>query len=67
VRADFINAFNHPQFVPGSVSTVLPVDTTSLVATSFNQIGLIPSNFGQSRNVFSSHPRIIQLALRFEF
>lgn len=67
VRADFINAFNRPQFVPGSVSTVLPVDTTSLVATSFNQIGLIPSNFGQSRNVFSSHPRVIQLALRLEF
>jgi hypothetical protein len=67
VRADFINAFNHAQFVPGSVSTVLPVDTTSLVATSFNQIGLIPSNFGRAENVFSSHPRTVQLALRFEF
>lgn len=67
VRADFINAFNHAQFVPGSVSTVLPVDTTSLVATSFNQIGLIPANFGRSENVFSSHPRVIQLALRLTF
>jgi hypothetical protein len=67
VRADMINAFNHAQFVPGSVSTVLPVDTTSLVATSFNQIGLIPSNFGRAENVFSSHPRVVQLALRFEF
>lgn len=67
VRADFINAFNHAQFVPGSVSTVLPVDTTSLVATSFNQIGLVPANFGRSENVFSSHPRIIQLALRLQF
>ena len=67
LRADFINAFNHPQFVPGSVSTVLPVDTTSLAATSFNQIGLIQNNFGQSENVFSSHPRVVQLALRLTF
>jgi hypothetical protein len=67
LRADFINAFNHAQFVPGSVSTVLPIDTTSLVATSFNQIGLVPANFGRSENVFSSHPRIIQLALRLQF
>ena len=65
--SDFINAFNHPQFVPGSVSTVLPVDTTSLAATSFNQIGLIQNNFGQSENVFSSHPRVVQLALRLTF
>lgn len=67
VRADMINAFNKAQFVPGSVSTVLPVNTTSLVATSFNQIGLIPSNFGRAENVFSSNPRVVQLALRFEF
>jgi Carboxypeptidase regulatory-like domain len=67
IRADFINAFNHAQFVPGSVSTVLPVSTTGLAATAFNQIGLNPANFGRSENVFSSNPRVVQLALRLTF
>ncbi|HKU73414.1 MAG TPA: carboxypeptidase regulatory-like domain-containing protein, partial [Pyrinomonadaceae bacterium] len=30
LRADFFNAFNHPQYVPGSVNSVDPVGTTGL-------------------------------------
>src|ERR1043165_8967507 len=30
IRADFFNALNHPQYVPGSVNSVDPVGTTGL-------------------------------------
>ena len=65
VRADFFNAFNHPQYVPGSVNTVDPVGTTGL--TTLNQIAPLTSDFLNSSQVLSSNPRVIQLALRLNF
>ncbi|MGB8507476.1 MAG: hypothetical protein WCD76_03645, partial [Pyrinomonadaceae bacterium] len=65
VRADFFNAFNHPQYVPGSVNTVDPVGTTGL--TTLNQIAPLTADFLRPDRVLSSNPRIIQLAARFNF
>jgi hypothetical protein len=65
IRADFFNAFNHPQFVPGSVNTVDPVGTTGL--TTLNQVAPLTGDFLQPSKVLSSNPRVIQLAARFNF
>jgi hypothetical protein len=67
VRADLYNAFNHPQYVPGSVNGVEPTGQTGSPATALLGIGLNPSLFNRPDLVFSSHPRIIQLALRLNF
>lgn len=63
VRADFFNAFNHPQYVPGSVNGVEPIATTGV-----NQINTVgQTDFNVPSHVFTSHPRVIQLAARFNF
>ena len=63
LRADLYNAFNHPQYVPGSVDGVDPIATTGVA--QINTVG--QSDFDVPSHVFSSHPRVIQLALRFDF
>ncbi len=65
VRADFFNAFNHPQYVPGSVNTVDPVGTTGL--TTFNQINPLTADFLKPDRVLSSNPRVVQMSARFTF
>ncbi len=65
LRADFFNAFNHPQYVPGSVNTVDPVGTTGL--TRLNQISPVTSDFLNPRHTLSSNPRVIQVAARFDW
>src|SRR5207237_9580041 len=65
LRADFFNAFNHPQYVPGSVNTVDPVGTTGL--TRLNQITPVTTDFLNPSNTLSSNPRVIQVAARFNF
>jgi hypothetical protein len=65
LRADFFNAFNHPQYVPGSVNSVDPVGTTGL--TTLNQISPLTPDFLQPSQVLSSNPRVIQVAARFNF
>lgn len=62
-RADFINMFNHPQHIPGSPDTVMPVPTLNV-----GTVNTVSSSiFNKSSQVFSSNPRIIQLALRWLF
>jgi len=63
LRADFYNAFNHPQYVPGSIDGVEPIMTTGV--SQINTVG--QPDFDVASHVFSSHPRVIQLALRFDF
>jgi hypothetical protein len=63
LRADLYNAFNHPQYVPGSVNGVEPITTTGVA--QINTVG--QTDFDVASHVFSSHPRVIQLALRFDF
>ena len=65
IRADFFNAFNHPQYVPGSVNSVDPVGTTGL--TTLNQVNPLTPDFLNPSAVLSSNPRVIQLAARFNF
>jgi outer membrane receptor protein involved in Fe transport len=65
LRADFFNAFNHPQYVPGSVNSVDPVATTGL--TTLNQIFPLTTDFLQPGKVLGSNPRVIQVAARFNF
>ena len=65
LRADFFNAFNHPQYVPGSVNSVDPVGTTGL--TTLNQVAPLTTDFLQPSQVLSSNPRVIQVAARFNF
>jgi len=64
-RADFFNAFNHPQFVPGSVNGVNPVTTTATPISRFTIAS--DSFFNRPRTTFGSNPRVIQLALRIDF
>ncbi|HJQ35105.1 MAG TPA: hypothetical protein VJ866_23340, partial [Pyrinomonadaceae bacterium] len=65
LRADFYNAFNHPQYIPGSPNDVTPIGTTGV--TTYNQIAPITADFLRADRVFSSNPRVIQLAARFDF
>ncbi len=65
IRADFFNALNHPQYVPGSVNTVDPVSTTGL--TTLNQVAPLTGDFLHPGRVLSSHPRVISLGARFNF
>jgi hypothetical protein len=63
LRADFFNLLNHPQFIPGSPNDVQPVGTTTV-----GQVNTVNSaTFNQPDRVFASNPRVIQLALRFDF
>jgi hypothetical protein len=65
-RADFFNAFNHPQYTPGVVDSVGPVNrSTSSSTLSY----LIPSNslFGQWNQVFASNARAVQLGVKIRF
>jgi len=63
LRADLYNALNHPQYVPGSIDGVEPITTTGV--SSINTVG--QNNFDIPSHVFSSHPRVIQLGVRFNF
>jgi hypothetical protein len=62
-RADFINGFNHPQYVTGTPNSVVPIASTAV--GNVNTVGR--AQFNQPDLVFSSNPRIIQLALRLKF
>ena len=67
LRADFYNFFNHAQYVPGSVNGVEPVDSTTPAITNLITVGVNNALFNRPNLVFSSHPRVVQLALRLNF
>jgi hypothetical protein len=67
-QAQAINVFNHPQFLPGYISDVIPANTN--ITTAGNTLNmLIPGNvsFNQPKNAFSSHPRAMTLVLKYSF
>ncbi len=74
-RVDLFNAFNHPQWTPGSVNGGEAVSITSGSAANINNIQANGSFanptfqgiFNQPDQVYTSHPRVIQMALRFNF
>jgi hypothetical protein len=63
-RGDFGNIFNHPQYVPGYISSVR-LNSNYVTTRSF----LIPGSpdFAKWDQVFDSHSRSVQLALRYTF
>ena len=63
LRADLFNLFNHPQYVPGSVNDVAPIPSVGV--SQVNTAG--SPDFLRADQVFSSNPRVIQMALRFYF
>ncbi|HKX32342.1 MAG TPA: carboxypeptidase regulatory-like domain-containing protein [Blastocatellia bacterium] len=62
-RMEFYNAFNHPQYIPGSPNSVASPATTNV--GSYNTVG--NNDFNKPDQVFSSNPRVIQMALRLTF
>jgi hypothetical protein len=62
-RADLNNAFNHPQYTAGLISSV------GLTSQTSNRTFLEPSSpaFQQWNENFPSNPRVMQLALRLLF
>ncbi|HVG37832.1 MAG TPA: carboxypeptidase regulatory-like domain-containing protein [Pyrinomonadaceae bacterium] len=68
LRADFLNAFNHPQYIPGSVNDVTPIATTGVgQINTLTPSNISNGNFNSPSKIFSSNPRVIQMALRFDF
>jgi hypothetical protein len=65
IRADMFNVLNHPQYVAGSVNAVDPIATTGV--TRFNQVSPTNADFLQPSQIFSSNPRVLQFAARFNF
>jgi len=64
IRAETNNTFNHPQFTPGLISSIYYTQYNTGVRDY-----MIPGNarFGKWDQVFNSHARMTQLALRFVF
>ncbi|MGH9942671.1 MAG: carboxypeptidase regulatory-like domain-containing protein, partial [Pyrinomonadaceae bacterium] len=73
LRADFFNAFNHPQYIPGSPNDVQPVNTVGVGQVNTIRPDTISmgnpavATFNRADRVFASNPRVIQMALRFDF
>jgi len=67
LRSDFFNFPNHPQYTPGSVNGGESTSTTSTAITGLNTVGLSPTTFNRPNQVFSSHPRTVQLVVKFIF
>jgi hypothetical protein len=63
-RGDFTNAFNHPQYTPGLISSIYYTQYNTGVRDF-----LIPGNarFAKWDQVFNSHSRMTQLVVRFVF
>ncbi len=56
LRADLFNAFNHPQYIPGSVNSVDPVGTTAV--TQVNTIFPVTGDFNQPSRTCSAAIRV---------
>jgi hypothetical protein len=67
LRADFFNALNRPQYIPGSPNDVQPINTTAVGQVNTITAANLLTTFNQADRVFSSNPRVIQLGLKFSF
>lgn len=73
LRADFFNAFNHPQYIPGSPNDIQPIPTVNvgqvntITPATISAGDPAQATFNRADRVFSSNPRTIQLAVRFNF
>ena len=64
-QAQFLNFFNHAQYLPGAISDVIPISFTGNSTLEM----LIPGspNFNQPKTVFTNHPRQMVLVLKYSF
>jgi len=67
LRADLFNALNHPQWTPGSVNGGESTSITSGNGSIINNIQGGGAFLNRPDLDYSSHPRVIQLGLRFNF
>ena len=67
LRADFYNAFNHPQYIPGSPNDVAPINTTGVGQVNTLTPANIGTTFNRPERIFPSNARVVQMALRFDF
>jgi hypothetical protein len=65
LSGQFLNLFNHPQFVPGSVDNTAPVST--FTSSSLAYASAASPNFNNPSLAFSSSPRTIQVLARFNW
>ena len=65
LSGQFLNIFNHPQFVPGSLDNTAPVNT--FTSSSLAYASAASPNFNNPSLVFSSSPRVIQVLARFNW
>jgi hypothetical protein len=63
IHGEAYNVLNHPQFVPGSLSSI------GLGPSANGWNFLVPGNvgFGNVSQAFSSNPRLLQVGIRFQF
>ncbi|HWY47849.1 MAG TPA: TonB-dependent receptor [Bryobacteraceae bacterium] len=61
----FLNIFNHPQFIPGSVNNTAAVSTFSSPVLAYASAN--NANFNNPSFAFGSNPRVIQVLARFNW
>jgi hypothetical protein len=64
-QAQFLNLFNHAQYLPGNINDALLLSTSGNSVLSY----LTPSDpsFNHPEQVFTNHPRNIVLVLKYNF
>ena len=65
LSGQFLNLFNHAQFIPGSLDNTAPVATFTSSALAYASAA--NANFNNPSLAFSSSPRVIQVLARFNW
>jgi hypothetical protein len=63
-QAQFLNLFNHPQYIPGLLNDIASNGQTGTIRTILEPDN---ANFNQPNLVFSSNPRTMTLVLKYIF
>ena len=65
IAAQFLNLFNHPQFIPGSINQINSIGVTD--GTTKNYLTPGKDNFNKPELTFPSNARTMQLSAKFIF
>ena len=65
LQAQMLNAFNHPQFTPGSINQITSIGTTGSGVLNYVTAG--NKSFNNPEAAFASNARVIQVAAKFVF
>ena len=67
-QAQFLNIFNHAQYVPGNISDVNPLGTVSYTGNNvLNSLTPGSPSFNDPSQIWSNHPRQMILTLKYNF